>query len=80
MDGTLILTGLIIATGCGLFLRLVAKETQRRERYLQLRLAEKLKEQEAREKTEADTAEHPPEDTEPVATAQPLDTSLQTVR
>ena len=44
MDTQLLLTVLVMLMGSGAFLRLVAKEKRRRERYLQIRLEEMLKE------------------------------------
>jgi len=44
MDGHTLLIVLILAAGTGMFLRLVAKEKHRRERHLELRLQEKVKE------------------------------------
>ena len=40
----LLVNGLVLVVGCGVFLRLVAKEKHRREKYLQLRLEEMVKE------------------------------------
>jgi len=44
MDGHMLLIVLIVACGSGIFLRLVAKEKRRREKHLELRLQEKIKE------------------------------------
>lgn len=40
-DGQSLLIIFIVLLGCGLFLRMVAKEKRRRERYLEVRLMEK---------------------------------------
>lgn len=77
MDGSLITTGLILAAGCGLFLRLVAKEKHRREKHLQMRLEEKIQEQEERAKAQAAEAEGQAEDGEPVATLQEVGSGLE---
>jgi len=44
MDGATLLVLFIVACGSGLFLRLVAKEKHRRERHIQQRFLEKVKE------------------------------------
>ena len=41
MDGQSLLTAFVILLGCGLYLRMVAKEKRRREKHLELRLIEK---------------------------------------
>jgi hypothetical protein len=48
-DYQTLLTALIAVSGAGLFLRIVAKEKRRREKWLQFRLEEKLKELKAKE-------------------------------
>ena len=49
-----LLTALILAGGAGIFLRLVGKEKHRREKWLQLRFDEKIKElKEAHHQTDA---------------------------
>ena len=48
-DGHTLLTLFIVACGAGAFLRLVAKEKCRREKHLDLRLHEKMKELEEEE-------------------------------
>jgi hypothetical protein len=45
MDGRILWTVLILLLGAGAFLRLVAKEKHRRERYLQFQLEERLRKQ-----------------------------------
>lgn len=43
MDWSVIQSMVILTTGAGLYLRLVTKEKQRREKHLQLRLDEQLR-------------------------------------
>lgn len=58
MDWSLIQTAAILGLGAGVFLRLVTKEKQRREKHLQYRLEEQLRKiQEAKEQEEAAKAE-----------------------
>ncbi len=50
MDGHLLLTILVMMAGCGVFLRMVAREKRRREKHLLFRLEEEIeKEKKVRE-------------------------------
>lgn len=75
MDHHTFVTLLIAITGCGLFLRLVAKEKHRRDRHLDYRLQEKIKEFEKQRQVAQETASKPNLREEPV-TAQPIEDAV----
>ena len=71
LDAHSLMTLAILTMGCGLFLRIVAREKVRREKYLALRLDDRIKELEKRGELEerADESEEM-EEVEPEHTAQ----------
>ena len=72
------LVGVIVFLGGMIFLRLVAKEKYRRERYLELRLAEKMRQQEEEEKKAREKAEAAKK--QEVARKQPGDSPVITLQ
>jgi hypothetical protein len=57
IEWTFLSHGLIVLAGCGLYVRIVAKEKRRREKHLQLRLLEKIEQEEKARMLEATEVE-----------------------
>lgn len=77
VEADTMITVFILLLGSGLFLRLVAKEKHRREKYLLLRLHEKAEElkKEAEAKAGGESGEEEDEETEDSHTVAPVEVS-----